>query len=149
MDGFLCCTEVSRFDYVPFIFALYLFLSFWFLWVFVALRQLSLVAERGCFSSLQCAGFSLQWLLLLHSTGFRHTGLVAVVCGLSCPMVCGIFPEQESNPCALHCQADFYALCHQGSPIFAFICTASEDSPRKTSRIKTESILLCTLLGVL
>ena len=31
------------------------------------------VASRGYFS-LQCAGFSLQWLLLLQSTGSRHTG---------------------------------------------------------------------------
>ena len=112
-------------------------------------------------SSLLCASFLLlpqggaslhcseQWLLLLHSTGFRHTGLVAVVCGLSCPMACGIFPDQESNPCALHYQADFYTLCHQGSPIFAFICTTLEDSPRKTSTIKTENMLLCSLLGVL
>ena len=97
---FLCCTEVSRFEYVPFIFAFYLFLCFGFLWVFVALRQLSHAAARGCYSSLQCAGLSSQWLPPLHSTGSRPTGLVAVVCGFSCPMACGIFPDQESNPCA-------------------------------------------------
>ena len=34
----------------------------------------SLVAESGGYSSLPCAGFSLQWLLLLQSTGSRHTG---------------------------------------------------------------------------
>ena len=27
-----------------------------------------------------------------------------------------IFPEQQSNPCPLHWQADSYQLCHQGSP---------------------------------
>ena len=38
------------------------------------LSRLSLVAaSRGC-SSLQCAGFSSRWLLLLQSTGSRHTG---------------------------------------------------------------------------
>ena len=26
--------------------------------------------------------------------------------GLSCPTVCGIFPNQGSNPCPLHWQAD-------------------------------------------
>ena len=34
----------------------------------------SLVAASGGYSSLRCAGFSLQWLLLLQSTGSRHTG---------------------------------------------------------------------------
>ena len=43
-------------------------------WVFVAARRLSLVAAWGGYSSLQCAGFSLQWLLLLQSTGSRHAG---------------------------------------------------------------------------
>ena len=51
-----------------------LFIYFWLHWVFVAACGLSLVAvSRGC-SLLQCAGFSLQWLLLLQSTGSRHTG---------------------------------------------------------------------------
>ena len=39
---------------------------FWLCWVFVA-------ASRG-YSLLGCAGFSLQWLLLLRSTGSRHAG---------------------------------------------------------------------------
>ena len=34
----------------------------------------SLVPESGSYSSLQCAGFSLQWLLLLQSMGSRHVG---------------------------------------------------------------------------
>ena len=35
----------------------------------------------GCVGSLlQCAGFSLRWLLLLRSTGSRHTGFSS--CGL-------------------------------------------------------------------
>ena len=34
----------------------------------------SLVAVSGGYSSLRCAGFSLQWLLLLRSTGSRRTG---------------------------------------------------------------------------
>ena len=56
---------------------------FWLCWVFVAVRGLSLaVASRG-YSSLHCAGFSLQWLLLLQSTGSRRTGSVVVACGLS------------------------------------------------------------------
>ena len=34
----------------------------------------SLVAENGSYSSLQCAGFSLRWLLLLRSMGSRQAG---------------------------------------------------------------------------
>ena len=34
----------------------------------------SLVAVSGGYSSLWCAGFSLQWLLLLWSMGSRHAG---------------------------------------------------------------------------
>ena len=53
---------------------MYLFIYFWLLWVFVAVRGLSLVAASGGYSSLWCMGFSLQWLLLLWSTGSRHAG---------------------------------------------------------------------------
>ena len=28
-------------------------------------------------------------------------------------MACGIFPDQGSNLCPLHCKADFYPLLHQ------------------------------------
>ena len=51
-----------------------LFIYFWLRWVFVAARGLSLVVASRGYSSLQCAGFSLQWLLLLRSMGFWHAG---------------------------------------------------------------------------
>ena len=41
---------------------------------FVAARGLSLVAASGGYSSLQCADFSLSWLLLWQSTGSRCAG---------------------------------------------------------------------------
>ena len=47
---------------------------FWLHWVFIATCGLSLVAVSGGYSSLQYVGFSLQWLLLLRSTGSRHAG---------------------------------------------------------------------------
>ena len=47
---------------------------FWLHWVFVAVHGPSLVAASRGYSSLQCAGFSLQWLLLLWSTDSRHVG---------------------------------------------------------------------------
>ena len=43
-------------------------------WVFVAACGLSLAVASCGYSSLWCAGFSLQWLLLLWSTDSRHMG---------------------------------------------------------------------------
>ena len=36
--------------------------------------------------------------------------------GPSCSAACGILPDQGSNPCPLHWQADSQPLRHQGSP---------------------------------
>ena len=44
-------------------------------------------------------------------------GLYTVVHRLSCSKACGIFPDQGSNPCLLHWQADSLPLRHQGSPL--------------------------------
>ena len=60
--------------YFIFINLFILFIYFWLRWVFVAVCGLSLVAASGGYSSLRCMGFSLCWLLLLWSTGSRHTG---------------------------------------------------------------------------
>ena len=46
----------------------------------------------------------------------EHMGLVVTLNGSSCLASCGIFPDQRSNPCALHCQANSLPLSHQGSP---------------------------------
>ena len=65
-----------------FFFFLNLFIYFWLHWVFVAERRLSLVVVSGGYSSWQCAGFSLQWFLLLQlqSVGSRHAGFSS--CGM-------------------------------------------------------------------
>ena len=55
-------------------FALFIYLLIsWLHWDFVAVCGFSLVAARGGYPLLRCAGFSLRWLLLLRSTGSRHT----------------------------------------------------------------------------
>ena len=79
----------------------YLFIYFWLCWVFVAVHGLSLVVASGGYSSLHCAGFSLQWLLLLQSTGsscmgFSSCGSWALECRLSscgarAQLVCGMW----------------------------------------------------------
>ena len=112
--------------YVPitifFFFNLFIyFIYFWLCWVFVSVRGLSLLAASGGHSSSQCAGLSLLRPLLLRGTGSRRTGSVVVAHGPSCSAACGIFPDQVSNPCPLHWQADSQPLCHQGNPITIFL----------------------------
>ena len=57
---------------------IYLCMYVWLRWVFVAARGLSLVAVSRVYSSLQCAGFSLWWLLLLGARALRHEDSVVV-----------------------------------------------------------------------
>ena len=57
-----CATREALF------FKFILFIYFWLRWVFVAVRGPSLVAVSGGYSLL------FWWLLLLRSTGSRHTG---------------------------------------------------------------------------
>ena len=66
------------------------FIYFWLRWVFIAARGLSLVAASGSYSSLWCVGFSLQWLLLLRSTGSRHAGFGSCGTQASAGVACGI-----------------------------------------------------------
>ena len=98
-----------------------LFIYFWLCWVFVSVQGLSLVVASGGHSSSWCAGLSLSRPLLLWSTGSRHAGSVVVAHGLSCSAACGIFPDQGSNPCPLHWQADSQPLHHQRSPKHPFL----------------------------
>ena len=100
---------------------IYLFIYFWLSWVFVSVWGLSLVAASRGHSSSRCAGLSLSRPLLLRSTGSRCAGSVIVAHGPSCSAACGIFPDQGSNLCPLHWQADSQPLCHQGSPGCAFL----------------------------
>ena len=99
---------------------IYLFIYLWLCWVFVSVWGLSLVAASGGHSSSQCAGLWLSWPLPLRSTGSRRAGSAIVAHGLSRSAACGIFPDQGSNPCPLHWQADSQPLRHQGSPSLHF-----------------------------
>ena len=57
---------------------------------------------------------------LVAEPGSRRAGSVIVAHGPSCSAACGIFPDQDSNPCPLHWQADSQPLRHQGSPVSTF-----------------------------
>ena len=102
------------------IFFLNLFIYFCLCWVFVSVRGLSPVAASGGHSSSRCAGLSLPRPLLLRSTGSRRAGSVVVAHGPSRSAACGILPDQGSNPCPLHWQADSQPLRHQGSPRYNY-----------------------------
>ena len=84
----------------------YLFIYFWRCLLFISVRGLSLVAASGGHSSSRCVGLSLSWPLLLRSTGSRRAGSLVVAHWPNCSVACGIFPDQGSNPCPLHWQAD-------------------------------------------
>ena len=84
------------------------------------MRGFSLVAASGGHSSSRCTGLSLSRPLLLWSTGSRRAGSAIVAHGPSHSAACGIFPDQGSNPCPLHWQADSQSLHYQGSPINYF-----------------------------
>ena len=114
---------VGRFFFFNFLLFIYLF-NFWLCWVFVSVRGLSLVEANRDRSSSRCMGLSLSWPLL-RSTGSRRAGLVVVTYGPSCSAACGILPDQGSNPCPLHWQADSQPLRHQGSPVGRFLITVS------------------------
>ena len=101
------------FNYL-FIYFIYLFIYLWLCWVFVSVRGLSPVAASGGHSSSRRAGLSLSRSLLLWSTGSRCAGSAIVAHRPSCSTACGIFPDQVSNPCPLHWQADSQPLRHQG-----------------------------------
>ena len=108
--------------FLGFLFFFFLINLFIYLFIFgcvgssFSVRGLSLVAASGRHSSSRCAGLSLLWSLLLRSTGSRRAGSAVVAHGPSCSAACGIFPDQDSNPCPLHWQADSQPLHHQGSP---------------------------------
>ena len=117
----ICYLDTSKLALFFFFFNFYLFIYFWLCWVFVSVRGLSLVVASGGHSSSRCVGLSLSRPLLLWSTGSRHAGSVIMAHGPSCSTACGIFPDQGSNPCPLHWQADSQPLRHQGSPCPLFL----------------------------
>ena len=109
VSRFLLCKKVHVYHFWNF----YLFIILG--WVLVAVRGLCLVVAvhglclvkwAGATLQVQCMGFSLQQLLLLWSTGSRYWASVVVAYGLSCPVACGIFPDQGWKKCPLLWQAD-------------------------------------------
>ena len=63
------------------------------------------------------------WLSSCDLLALGSANSVVAMHGLCYSEACGIFPDQGSNPCLLHWQADSYTLRHQGTPpLDFFIC---------------------------
>ena len=85
-------TRPHSFSFFLYFVNLIVFIYLWLHWVLVAACGLSLVATSRGYSSLQWAGFSLRWLLLLLSmdsrlAGFRSCGTRAQHLWLAGPRV--------------------------------------------------------------
>ena len=111
----LFCFSFHSSDFFFFrILILFIYLFYFCLcWVFISVRELSLAATSRGHCSSRCAGLSLSRSLLLRSTGSRRAVSVIVAHGRSCSAAQGIFPDQGSNPCPRHQQADSQPLRYQ------------------------------------
>ena len=95
----------------------YFYSIFWLLWVFVAAHGFSSsCSEQGLLSvcgaqASPCGGFSCSGAKVLGRAGFS-----SCVHRLSCTTACGIFPDQELNPCPLHSKTFCLPWAYQGSP---------------------------------
>ena len=123
---FAFLTTAAHVDPLPHLFGvfiylcIYLFIYLLFLNLFMAVlglhfcvRAFSSCSKRGpLFITVRGP---LSRPLLLRSTGSGRAGSVVVAYGPSCSAAFGIFPDQGSNLCPLHWQADSQPLRHQGS----------------------------------
>ena len=130
---------------------IYDFIHLWLHWVCLHCRAgFSLTVASGATLQLWRAGFSLPCLLLLGSRA-----PVAAACGpTSCfswvlghrlssysSAACGILPDQESNPCLLHWQADSLPLSHEGSPPFIGLSKWTESFLKARMKSHTRLVL--------
>ena len=101
--------DILKIQFSLFVFIVFplIFLKNTYLFIFGCVGSLllctgfSLVAESGGYSLLQCAGFSLWWLLLLRSMGCRHAGFSSCgvwalecrlnSCGTRAQLLCGMW----------------------------------------------------------
>ena len=131
-EGFYNASFLKCVFIVVFFFFIYFFIFFIFLFLAVLglrfVRGPSPVAASGGHSSSRCGDRSssrcaglLSRPLPPRGTGPRRAGSAAVAHGPSRSAACGIFPDQGSNPCLPHQQADSQPLRHQGSPIVVFL----------------------------
>ena len=82
---------------------------------FVAVRRLGTWASVAVVCRLSSCGLQAlerrlstcgAWASVVVARGLESAGSVVVAHGLGCSAACGIFPDQGSNLCPLHWQAD-------------------------------------------
>ena len=118
----------------PCTFFFFFFSNFIYLWLLVlhscagfffsSWGEWGLLSICGAWAS-HCGGFPCWGAWALGCVGFsscdsgalEHSSLV-MAHRLSCSAVCGVFPDQGSNPRLLHLQTDCLPMSHQGSPGF-------------------------------
>ena len=84
-------------------------------WVFIAVCGLSLVVASRDYSLAAMCRLPLVVASPCRTWALGLMGSVIVAHGLSCSTACGIFLDQELNPCPLHWQVNSKPLDHQGS----------------------------------
>ena len=99
--------------------------------------------NRRVFCFLQYAGLSLLRPLPLRSTGSGCAGSAAMAHGPIRSAACGIFPDQGTNPCPLHRQADSQPLRYQGSPVCLFLKSNFRFMAKLRGRYRDSPYTLC------
>ena len=125
-----------NFFFPPTLFLFIYLFYFWLCWVFGSCEGFLQLRQAG--ATLHCGAWASHYRgLSLQSTGSRRAGSVVVAHRPSCSMACEIFPDQGSNLCPLHWQADSQPLRHQGSPgiWFLFICSFNKHLEALTIRL--------------
>ena len=115
-----------------------IYFTFWLWRVFVAVFELSLIAVTRGYSLVVVSGLLMAvasfiaeqglqgaWNSVGAAGGFGIWGswalgfwLCSLAHGLSCSAACGLFPDQGSNRCPLHCKVTRSEKCNQGIPLF-------------------------------
>ena len=101
---------------------MYVCMYVWLCWVLASVRGPSPAVASGGHSSSRCRGHSssrcagLSPSRPLAAEHRLQTCRLSNCGGPSRSAACGILPDQGSNPCPLHWQADSQPLRHQGSP---------------------------------
>ena len=125
----------------------YLFI-YLFIYLFMAALGLRCCAHGG-HSLLWCVGFSLRWLLLLRSTGSRHTGFSNCgsralerrlsSCGAWALLLRGMWdlPRPGLEPVSPALAGRFLTTVPPGKPLFFFKVLLTDSKDRKSTRLNS------------
>ena len=119
------------------------YIIFWLCWFFSSCGEQGLLS--CCWAqALGHTGFSSwnTWAQYLQLPGPRAQAQELWYMALSCLVACGIFPDQGSNPCLLHWQADSLPLSRQGSPLRVILNGYMVDTTTKTSLIFMDPVFI-------